>query len=105
MKPVRLLRELRALVGKDNVLSSPIGLATYTGDATALEGRADAVVFPASTEQAAAVVRLCHRERVPVTPRGAGTDLSGGAVPFVVLSALTGPTATWRRSRGWPGRT
>lgn len=41
----------------------------------------DAVVLPESTEQVAAVLRLAHDEGVPVTPRGGGTGLSGGALP------------------------
>src|SRR4051812_32551652 len=40
------------------------------------------VVLPTSTEQVAAVVRLCHREGIPVVPRGSGTGLSGGALPM-----------------------
>src|SRR5215472_14852529 len=40
-----------------------------------------AVVLPRSTEEVAAVLGYLHREGVPVTPRGAGTSLSGGAIP------------------------
>jgi len=40
-----------------------------------------AVALPETTEQVAAVVKYCHREGIPVIPRGAGTSLSGGAVP------------------------
>ncbi|XQU69669.1 Glycolate oxidase subunit, FAD-linked [Cupriavidus sp. H18C1] len=48
-----------------------------------------AVVLPDTEEQVIAILRLCHRLRVPVVPRGAGTSLSGGAMPIasgVVLS-------------------
>lgn len=41
----------------------------------------DAVVFPASTAEVAAVVKLARKHQVPVTPRGAGTNLSGGTLP------------------------
>ena len=44
---------------------------------------ADAVVFPRSTAEVAAVVRLCAARRVPVTPRGAGSGLEGAAIPCV----------------------
>src|SRR3569623_3263937 len=47
------------------------------------------VVLPASVEQVQAVMRLCHRHKAPVVARGAGTGLSGGALPHahgVVLS-------------------
>ena len=40
-----------------------------------------AVVLPTSTEQVQAVIRLCHRERIPFVARGSGTGLSGGALP------------------------
>jgi glycolate oxidase len=38
-------------------------------------------VLPTSTEEVAAVLRICHEERVPVVPRGAGTSLAGGSLP------------------------
>ncbi|MDR0497034.1 MAG: FAD-binding protein, partial [Treponema sp.] len=41
----------------------------------------EAVVLPGSTEEAAAIVKLANRELIPVTPRGAGSGLSGGAIP------------------------
>ncbi len=69
------------LVGKENVLLSRVSLDTYAGDATNLRGHADVVVFPRSTDEVAAVVRACREEGIPITPRGHGTDLSGGAVP------------------------
>ncbi|MCF6369738.1 FAD-linked oxidase C-terminal domain-containing protein [Rhizobium halophilum] len=40
-----------------------------------------AVVLPKTTEQVAAVMKYCHRYGIPVVPRGAGTSLSGGAIP------------------------
>ncbi|TVQ33022.1 MAG: FAD-binding protein [Geminicoccaceae bacterium] len=40
-----------------------------------------AVVLPRTTEEVAAVMRYCHQERIPVTARGAGTSLAGGAMP------------------------
>ena len=45
-------------------------------------GKPEAVVFPTSTEQVSRIVKLCNRERIPFVPRGAGTGLSGGAVPL-----------------------
>ncbi|MCL2008298.1 MAG: FAD-binding protein, partial [Treponema sp.] len=41
----------------------------------------ESVVFPGSTEETAAVVKLANRELIPITPRGAGSGLSGGAIP------------------------
>ncbi len=90
MKGRPLVRALEKLAGPGNVLSSPVSLATYGYDATLLEGRADAVVFPTSTEQVSALLAFCHRHRVSVVPRGHGTNLSGGSVPQGgVVMALT----------------
>ena len=46
-----------------------------------LRGRADAVCFPSTTEEVAAVVGWCYANDVPITPRGGGTGLAGGAIP------------------------
>ena len=42
-----------------------------------------AVVFPISTEEVQAVMKICVTCRIPITPRGAGTGLEGGAIPYV----------------------
>jgi len=46
-----------------------------------VQGRAEAVVFPSSTDEVAAVLRWCYEHDVPLTPRGGGTGLAGGAIP------------------------
>ncbi|MEW6546755.1 MAG: FAD-linked oxidase C-terminal domain-containing protein [Bacillota bacterium] len=81
MKGRELVRALQGLVGPDRVVASPVTLATYGYDATLLEGRAEAAVFPTSTDQVSKVLRYCHDHGIPVTPRGHGTDLSGGSIP------------------------
>lgn len=87
-----LLHGLRATVGAANVLSQSAQLQVYECDAYTLERRQpNVVVLPRTTEQVAAVVRLCAQHRVPIIPRGAGTSLSGGvlAVDGGVMIALT----------------
>ncbi|MDR1379480.1 MAG: FAD-binding protein [Synergistaceae bacterium] len=79
-----VLDTLRAIVGQGNVLSDAEKLETYSHDETeaAVYGHAPEVaVTPLTTEQVAAVVKLANRERIPITPRGAGSGLSGGAIP------------------------
>jgi glycolate oxidase len=76
------LDELRALLGPDAVLASDAALFTYEADALVLEKfRPDVVVLPRSTDEVAAIVRWARSRGVPVTARGAGTGLAGGATP------------------------
>ncbi len=69
------------MVGAPHVRDDPGTLVTYATDATPLQrGHPDLVVFPASTEEVAAVLALADEARMPVVPRGSGTNLSGGTV-------------------------
>ncbi|GCE46488.1 glycolate oxidase [Thermosporothrix hazakensis] len=77
-----VVQELRGLLGTRNVLSTPYDLTLYEYDASIERGKPDIVVLPSSTEEVAAIVRLAARYQIPVVPRGAGTGLSGGAVPI-----------------------
>src|SRR5262249_1317344 len=75
------LRELEGIVGARGIVSTPEGRLTYEADMhTFYKGAPDVVALPESAEQAAAIVRLCRRDRVPVVPRGSGTGLIGGAM-------------------------
>jgi len=77
-----LLAEFRAIVGPRSVITSPEELRTYDADAlTNVRVLPRAVLLPSSTEQVQSILRLCHRERLPFVARGAGTGLSGGALP------------------------
>ncbi len=77
----KLIKNLKAVVGKSHVLSEPDELLVYECDGLPQHKyRPRAVVFPASTEETSEVMRLLAREGVPFTPRGAGTGLSGGAL-------------------------
>jgi glycolate oxidase len=78
----RILADLRAIVSDRGLLCAPEELRTYECDGlTNFRVMPQAVVLPSSTEEVQAVVRLCHRERIPFVARGAGTGLSGGALP------------------------
>ena len=81
-RKMALRRELTALLGKGSVLSEPEELLVYESDGLVLfRALADFVVFPTSTEQVSAVVKLANREGLPFVARGAGTGLSGGCLP------------------------
>jgi glycolate oxidase len=78
-----ILAGLRALVPGDGVISEALRLRPYETDGlSAYRQPPLAVVLPTSTAQVAAVLRFCHENGVRVVPRGAGTSLSGGALPL-----------------------
>lgn len=78
----RLLAELRALLGSSGLLTGAAALSVYARDASHLAwGAPLAVALPAREQDLGAVVALCAAAGVPVVMRGAGTGLSGGAVP------------------------
>src|SRR5260370_37394005 len=78
----RILDELRKIAGDRGLISSPEELHTYECDGlTNFRVMPRAVLLPNSTDQVQAIVRICHRERIPFVARGSGTGLSGGALP------------------------
>jgi glycolate oxidase len=78
----QLRKELLALLGRDGVIDRPAQLRTYECDGlTARKAIPGLVVLPRSTEEVAAAMKACAEAGVPIVPRGAGTGLSGGAMP------------------------
>jgi glycolate oxidase subunit GlcD len=76
-----LTKQLRAIVGDEAVRSEPDELLVYECDGLPQHKHLPrAVVFPNSTEHVSEILALLARERIPFTPRGAGTGLSGGAL-------------------------
>ena len=81
--PPTVVERLIAVVGEKNVIRDPVDLRTYECDAlTSFRAAPSVVVLPASTEEVVAVVRIAAEARMPIVPRGAGTGLSGGALPI-----------------------
>ena len=87
-----IVAELTSIVGPRNVVVDPDQLYCYSYD-EATESKwqhlPEVAVKPENTQQVSRVMQLANRERIPVTPRGAGTGLAAGAVPFyggIVLS-------------------
>lgn len=77
-----LLGRLRQLLDPARVLTAPEDLIPYSFDGTAaLRQMPGCVVFPRSTPEVAAVLRLAGETRTPVVTRGSGTGLSGGSLP------------------------
>src|ERR1700756_1466363 len=75
-----LVRELKSLLGPENVLSATEDLSLYEFDGSVEKARPELVVFPHTTEQVSRIVKLAAKYQVPVVGRGAGTGLSGGAL-------------------------
>src|SRR5437762_1246258 len=91
--PSALTDDLTAICGAERVVTHADALRTYESDGL-LQYRAlpRAVVLPDTAEQVQRVVRLCHEREVPWVARGAGSGLSGGALPVEegVLIVLAG---------------
>ncbi|MEO7019616.1 MAG: FAD-linked oxidase C-terminal domain-containing protein [Ktedonobacteraceae bacterium] len=81
-KKAQVVRELSELLGERHVLHMPYDLMLYEYDASIERSTPDIVVLPATTEEVAEVVKIAAHHHVPVVPRGAGTGLSGGAIPI-----------------------
>jgi glycolate oxidase len=78
-----LITELVKIVGNGGVLTTKEDLTSYSYDATAFWSHMpDAVVLPTATDQVSRIMKLAHTYKIPVTPRGAGTNISGGSVPI-----------------------
>jgi glycolate oxidase len=77
------ISQLQEIAGKGAVLTSKEDLTAYSYDATTTWAHMpDVVVLPTTTEQVSQVLKLADENRIPVTPRGAGTNLSGGSIPI-----------------------
>lgn len=72
---------LEEALGKNAVLSDPYDLALYSFDGGVDKAMPDAVVFPQSTADVVATLKIARYYAVPLVGRGAGTGLSGGAIP------------------------
>jgi glycolate oxidase len=92
MAQLPLVAKLQSIVGATYVLTSDAARIAYECDAYTLDKqKPTAIVLPKSTQEVIEVVKLCHQYRIPITPRGAGTSLAGGAIPLQnsIVIALT----------------
>ncbi len=78
----RLIGLFNRILSTDSVISDPYETKAYECDGlTAYKCSPLAVLLPRTTEEVSEILKICHEEKVPVIPRGAGTSLSGGALP------------------------
>jgi glycolate oxidase len=73
--------ELKAIVGEGRYFDNKEDLLMYSYDAFMVKGMPEVVLLPVSTEEVSRIMKVASREKIPVTPRGAGTNLTGGSVP------------------------
>ncbi len=77
----KIIESLVSIVGEDNFTDTLIDLVSFSYDSSGLNNRPEAAIWVQTTEQVAAVLKLANAHKIPVTPRGAGTSLTGSAVP------------------------
>ncbi|MCB0212633.1 MAG: FAD-binding oxidoreductase, partial [Anaerolineae bacterium] len=94
MNQQQLITELTHIVGAGGVLSKPEEILVYEYDASFGTHPPDVIVLPTTTEQVSQIAQLAAQHQLPLVVRGAGTGLSGGAIPLkggilVVLTRMT----------------
>ena len=79
-----IINEFKKIVGENYVLYDEETLDRYAHDETEnLHYLPDVVIKPGTTQEVSALMKICNAIKIPVTPRGAGTGLSGGALPHL----------------------
>ena len=77
-----IIKEFSRIVGVDGVLTESTDRMAYSYDGTSSwRSLPDVVVFPSTTDQVSAIMAMAYDREIPVTVRGAGTNLSGGSIP------------------------
>jgi glycolate oxidase len=76
-----IIKKLQAIVGEKHLATAKEDLMCYSYDGTGMEFMPAAVVFPGSAAEICSIMELANQELFPVIPRGAGTGMTGGALP------------------------
>ncbi|OGI00613.1 MAG: glycolate oxidase subunit GlcD [Candidatus Melainabacteria bacterium GWF2_37_15] len=79
------MERFKKIVGKNNVLTAYEDRYCYAYDATAIGEKLylpDAVILPENTEQISEILKIAHKNKIPIVTRGAGTNLVGGCIPL-----------------------
>jgi len=76
------IQRLKEIVGEENVYSDKAHLIAYSYDATRTRFEPDAVVFPRDEEDVSRILVYCNHHGIVITPRGAGSGFTGGALPI-----------------------
>ncbi|MFA6811078.1 MAG: FAD-linked oxidase C-terminal domain-containing protein [Desulfoplanes sp.] len=77
-----LIKKFKAMLGDENVMDSEVDRISYSYDSAVLQSVVpELVVRPINSETLGKIVKLCNENRIPMTVRGSGTNLSGGTIP------------------------
>lgn len=76
-----IFKELQAITGKDHCTHEQEDLVCYGYDSITKGSYPDVVIFPGNTNEVSGIMRIAARERIPVTPRGSGSGMTGGSLP------------------------
>jgi glycolate oxidase len=80
---IEIVNRLKEIVGSENILTVKEDLYAYSYDGTSQWSHMpDIVVFPTTKQQVSGVLKLANENKIPVTPRGSGTNVSGGSIPI-----------------------
>src|SRR4051812_43363652 len=80
----QFIETFKKITGDEHVLTDNESLVNYSHDETeSLSFLPEIVIKPRTAKEVSEILVLCNKERIPVTPRGAGTGLSGGALPHL----------------------
>ncbi len=82
MIDIKHIQSLKDIVGKENVFSDKAHMIAYSYDATRTRFEPDAVIFPRHEEDVSRILVYCNHHRIVITPRGAGSGFTGGALPI-----------------------
>jgi len=77
----KIIKRLQKVCGANDVLYNSRDLMLYEYDASLDKALPDAIVLPESTHEVIGIVKIAHQQRIPLIPRGSGTNLSGGTIP------------------------
>jgi glycolate oxidase len=74
------IKELQEIVGEENARTDEVELMSYSRDMSVHVGVPDAIVFAHSTDQVSKIMNLANERKIPVTPRGSGTSVTGAVL-------------------------
>ena len=78
-----IFKKLKKITSSENILSHESEIKPYETDALAAYKQMPlGVILPKNTEEVSNILKFCYQENIKVVPRGAGTGLSGGALPL-----------------------